>query len=150
MHALRQYVQGEMDRRGWKPVELAKRSGVSKQVLSNLLNDDRDELRMLPARDTIDGLAAAFSVDRDVLLGVVGEAMGIPVGRTVVVYDASRVPDDELLRELAHRLAAREAVQVPAPALLDELDARRRKPVPEVGAAAARRGALHRPADAQE
>lgn len=150
MHALRQYVQGEMDRRGWKPVDLAKRSGVSKQVLSNLLNDDRDELRMLPSRETVDGLAVALSVDRDVLLGVIGEAMGIPVGRTVVVYDASRVSDEDLLHELAQRLAARASGAAPAPALLDELDARRRKPVPEVGAAAARRGALHRPADTQE
>lgn len=104
MHAFRSFVQAEMDKRGWKAVDLVSRSGLSKQVVSNILNDDRDELPGRPGRQTVDSLARAFSVPSDVVLLSIGEAMGIPVASPVVIYDASRVPNDELLRVLAQRL----------------------------------------------
>ena len=104
MHAFRSFVQAEMDKRGWKAVDLVSRSGLSKQVVSNILNDDRDELSSRPGRQTVDSLARAFSVPSDVVLLAIGKAMGIPVAAPVVIYDASRVPNDELLRVLAQRL----------------------------------------------
>lgn len=104
MHALRKFVQDQMDTRNWRAADLAARSGISKQVISGLLTDDRDTVDRMPTEKTIAGLCKAFSVSRDAVLAVVGEAMGLPVGRPTVIYDASRVPNDELIRELARRL----------------------------------------------
>lgn len=117
MHALRKFVQDRMDARGWRPADLVTASGINKQVVSGLLTDDRDSIDRMPSEKTIAGLCRAFSVDRDTVLAVVGEAMGLPVARPVVVYDASHVPNDELIRELAKRLgeAGGEHVQRSAP-----------------------------------
>lgn len=104
MHALRKYVQEQMDDRGWRPADLVTASGISKQVISGLLADPRDHIDRMPSEKTIAGLCRAFSVPRQVLLAVVGEAMGLPISRPVEVADASRVSNDELIRELARRL----------------------------------------------
>jgi len=104
MHALREYIQAQLDSRGWVAADLAKHSGISKQVVSGLLNDDRASIDRLPLDSTIDGLAQAFRVERDVILAKVGEAMGLPMSRTVVVYEASGVPNDVLIQELRRRL----------------------------------------------
>lgn len=104
MHALRKFVQDQMDARNWRAADLVARSGISKQVISGLLSDDRETVDRMPTEKTIAGLCKAFSVSRDAMLAVVGEAMGLPVARPTVIYDASRVPNDELIRELARRL----------------------------------------------
>lgn len=104
MHALRTYIEAQMDRRTWSAADLVRASGISKQVISGLLNDDRPSLDRLPTDRTVSGLASAFSVDRVVILAKIGEAMGLPLNAPVVIYDASRVPNDELIRELASRL----------------------------------------------
>lgn len=106
MHAYRRFIQDEMDKRGWKATDLARASGVSKQVLSTALNDTRDQLRMMPSHETVAGLARAFGVPQRVILHKVAEAMGLPAGEEVVVYDASRVSDDELINELIRRFRA--------------------------------------------
>jgi hypothetical protein len=59
---------------------------------------------MLPSEETVAGLARAFSVSESVVLHRIGEAMGLPVHEPVQVVDATRVPDEELVRELARRL----------------------------------------------
>ena len=65
MHPYRKFIQGEMDARGWKPADLARRSGLSRQTLSKILNDDRVHLGQMPDDSTIDKLAAAFGVPTD-------------------------------------------------------------------------------------
>ncbi|UFU03475.1 helix-turn-helix transcriptional regulator [Ruania suaedae] len=118
MHAYRKFVQQQMDERGWTATELAVAGGLTKQTIHNIVTDDRDQLSQRPKQSTILGLARAFRVDPDVVLLKVGEAMGIPVERAVVTYDASRVSDEELLRLLAHRLKREEVVgnaEHPAP-----------------------------------
>lgn len=104
MHALRRFIQERMDARAWKPADLAAASGISKQVVSGMLKDDREYIDRMPSEATITGLCRAFSVEREVLLAVIGEAMGLPVSTPVYVYDASRVPNEELVRELDKRL----------------------------------------------
>lgn len=106
MHAYRAFIQAEMDRRGWKAADLATKSGVSKQVISTALRDSRDQLRMMPSKATVQGLARAFDVPDVVVLQKIAEAMGLPAGERVVVYDPAGVPDDELVREVARRLRA--------------------------------------------
>lgn len=124
MHALREYIQSQLDSRGWVAADLAKHSGISKQVLSGMLTDTRPTIDRMPLDSTVSGLARAFGVDRDVILAKVGEAMGLPTSRTVVVYEASRVPNDVLVQELRRRL--REDVmgnaEHPAPMTTDRPD----------------------------
>lgn len=105
MHALRAFIEGEMDRRGWKPVDLARHSGLSKQSISKMLADDREQLTTRIDDATAAGLARAFGTSPTVVLSKVAEAMGLPVGETVTVYAAERVSNEELLRVLAARLA---------------------------------------------
>lgn len=105
MHALRMFVQAQMDERGWTQSDLVAASGITKQVVSSLVSDARPKLDRLPQDKTIDGLARAFRVDRNVILAKIGEAMGLPVSEPVVIYDASRVPNSDLLRVLSERLS---------------------------------------------
>ena len=112
MHAYRAFVQAEMDRRGWRASDLSRASGISRQLLSTILTDTRDSLRMMPAPETVAGLARAFSVPETTILQVVAEAMGLPTGERVVVYDATRVSNAELAHEVARRLLTLEGVDV--------------------------------------
>jgi transcriptional regulator with XRE-family HTH domain len=105
VHALTRFIRDRMDQ---PPVmsqaDLAKASGLSKQVISNLCADDREQLDRLPSERTINGLAAALAGGNvDVLLTVIGEAMGLPMNR-VVTADATALSNDELLAEIARRL----------------------------------------------
>jgi transcriptional regulator with XRE-family HTH domain len=79
VHALGTYLAEQMEARGWTAAELARRSGVTKQTLYNLLDPERTTLgRMLEDR-TYSGLAAALNVPAEVLVMKAAEAMGIPV-----------------------------------------------------------------------
>lgn len=104
MHAYRKFVQDEMDKRGWTAAELSRASGLSRQNLSRLLNDDRDVLQRRPEPSTITGLARAFRMTEDQVLSYVAEAMGFKPAR-IPVSDVSALSDEELLRVLAERLS---------------------------------------------
>ncbi|WP_241680951.1 helix-turn-helix domain-containing protein [Pseudactinotalea suaedae] len=97
-----------MDKRSWTAAELVRHSGLTKQTVSNVLSDGREQLMQRPKDSTIAGLAKAFGITPDVILSAVAEAMGLPAGERVVVYDADQISDEELLRVLAQRLRGRE------------------------------------------
>ncbi|MEE6273480.1 helix-turn-helix transcriptional regulator [Georgenia sp. MJ206] len=118
MHALRAFIQEQMDARGWAPTDLARASSLSKQTVSNLLAQQDGPMTRMLRPETITGLARAFAVNELVILAKIGEAMGLPVSEPVVVYDASRVPNEDLIRVLTERLRAKEVVgnaEHPAP-----------------------------------
>src|SRR5882672_4536619 len=75
MHALRRFIQSELDNRGWQARDLVKASGPSKQLVSNLLNDDRDVMPQLPRTATLDALASAFGVTTAHVTTVAVEAL---------------------------------------------------------------------------
>lgn len=105
MHAWSRYIQEYLDAHpGKKPADLARDSGVSPQLLSTILNDPRSRLTTRPDEKTVVLLAKAMGVSPDVLLSKVGVAMGLPVNRAVVVYDASRASNEDLIQILASRL----------------------------------------------
>lgn len=107
MHALRRYVQGSLDARGWKPADLARASGMSPQLVSQLLNDERDRLSSIPKEPTIAGIAKAFGVSESVVIGHVFEALGYDLNVVRTEIDLSSLNDAQLLDELATRLVAR-------------------------------------------
>lgn len=148
MHALRRFLEDGVRRRRWNQADLARESGISKQVVSNLLGDERPTLDRLPQDKTIDGIARALEVDRSVVLAVIAQAMGLPVSEPTVVYDPSGVGDADLLRELARRLdervpagrAGAPGAVVPLAVAPDVRDVPHDRPVPLTEAWAARTG----------
>lgn len=112
MHAYRRFVQTEMDKRGWTAADLQRSSGLTKQNLSRLLRDEREQLQQRPDAATVTALASAFRVDEKLVLSHVAEAMGLPTSR-VEVAAAADLSNDELLRILAERL--RGGTHEPAP-----------------------------------
>lgn len=111
MNKLRRFIQAEMDARGWHAADLTRASGLSRQVVHNLLRDRRPELRMQPRDATVAGLAKAFNVDEKRIRYVALQAMNvIPDDRDlVIVHELRDADDDALLRELGSRLRARRA-----------------------------------------
>jgi transcriptional regulator with XRE-family HTH domain len=131
MHALRRFIQSELDSRGWQARDLVKVSGLSKQLVSNLLNDDRDILPQLPRTTTLGALARAFNVSTAHVTTVAVEALGVPgVNAPAVVHQIEEVDDEVLLRELLRRAVARgdeesapgRVVALPRPADLVEAE----------------------------
>lgn len=104
MHELGRYLQREMDKRGWKPADLSRHTGITKQTISNLLNDPREYMDQTPRRPTLEGLASGLQVPLGDVLTVAAQAIGaIPVDSTTR-SDLSQVPDEVLTHELAARL----------------------------------------------
>lgn len=137
MHELARYVQGLMDQAGWRQADLARASGVSKEVVSNLLDKRRDGMTRPPAPETIAGIARAFPgrTNEQMLWLRVAQSMGLPVGTEVTVPDPDALTDQQLLDVLARRLAARSATDDEPSATITAIDERRARPPAEKRAA---------------
>ncbi|CAM3312026.1 helix-turn-helix domain-containing protein [Tsukamurella hominis] len=111
-HPLRQFLQAQLDLRGWRQADLARRSGLSTTVLSRILKDGRPHLRRLPDASTLDALAAGLGMPIEVVRTAAARSLvdhagdGEPV--TIELTDSSV---DELLAEIRRRLTT-----APAPA----------------------------------
>lgn len=129
MHALRRFIQDEMDQRGWRPRDLARASGLSKQVVSLLVNDDRDVLPQLPRTSTLDALGRAFGVSTGHVTAVAVQALGVPdVSAPPVVHELASASDEELLRELLARAEKRmesESQEPPPAPTVEEVEEKR-------------------------
>lgn len=103
MDALQEYIRGELDARGWRQADLARASGLSPQLVSQIMHTKRRKTRI--EESTVAGLVRAFGEQHEpVIRRKVVEAMGMdpsPVQFVRTVQDAS---DEELLAELARRL----------------------------------------------
>lgn len=104
MHALQRLLRDGLARTGWNQADLARESGLSKQVVSKLLREDRAPVARLLQDKTVEGLARALRVDSGVVRAAIAEEMGLPGAEVQVVYDARGVADEDLVRELARRL----------------------------------------------
>lgn len=97
-----QWVQDQLDMRGWRQADLARASGLSSSLISQILADHRKGLHHPPAESTIQGLAKAFNVTRDEVLIQAGKALGIPTG-AVVSTDPRNITDEALIGEFVRR-----------------------------------------------
>jgi transcriptional regulator with XRE-family HTH domain len=97
-----------MDERGYKPADVVRLSGLSRQTLHSILSDSRDTIKEMPSRKTVQVLAEALRMPADQLLIAAAEAYGVPVTAPVLVPTTTDVSDAELARELLRRAAARE------------------------------------------
>ncbi|MEO6502027.1 MAG: helix-turn-helix transcriptional regulator [Jatrophihabitantaceae bacterium] len=122
MHAFRRLIQERMDERGYKPADVVRLSGLSRQTLHSILTDSRDTIKEMPSRKTVQVLAEALRMPADQLLIAAAEAYGVPVTAPVLVPTVTDVSDSELARELLRRAAAREQDGDTGPPALDLSD----------------------------
>lgn len=101
MHEYSRHVKSEMDKRKWNQNDLAKKAGLTRQVVSAIVTDNRERLTNIPSDKTMDGLAKAFGVDPTVIRASVALAMGLPV--EVKRASTSDISDSELIMELSRR-----------------------------------------------
>ena len=96
----------EAEPRHWTQADLARRSGVSPQVISKLLDEQRDRMTRPPSPETITRLAEAFGGANmeQRLWARVAESMGLPSATEVPVPDAASLSNTELISELTRRL----------------------------------------------
>lgn len=109
MHAFQRLIQARMDERGYKPADVVRLSGLSRQTLHSILTDSRDTIKEMPSRKTVQVLAEALRLPTDQLLIAAAEAYGVPVSAPVMVPSVTEVSDSELARELLRRAVSREA-----------------------------------------
>jgi len=102
MNEYQRFIQDELDRRNWRPADIEKHGGPSRQVVSSILNDKRQVLVQRPKQETIEGLATAFRIPTDTVLGHVAKAMGFPVEITAASLDD--VADEDLLDQIRKRM----------------------------------------------
>jgi transcriptional regulator with XRE-family HTH domain len=113
-----------MDERGYKPADVVRLSGLSRQTLHSILTDSRDTIKEMPSRRTVQVLAEALRMPADQLLIAAAEAYGVPVAAPVLVPTVTDVSDAELARELLRRAVDREGNGDAVPPLrLSEIDA---------------------------
>ncbi|HST46572.1 transcriptional regulator [Jatrophihabitans sp.] len=123
MHAFRSLIQARMAERGYKPADVVRLSGLSRQTLHSILTDSRDSIKDMPSRKTVQVLAEALRLPADQLLVAAAEAYGVPVAAPVLVPTVTDVSDSELARELLRRAAAREGNgNAPPPLDLTDID----------------------------
>jgi transcriptional regulator with XRE-family HTH domain len=105
MHALRQYIQDQLDERGWERADLMRRSGLSRQQVHRLLTDDRPRLPEIPDETTIMGLANAFGPRSlvDIQRAII-EAIGLGQAEDRVRVDVRYAGNNDLIEELRARL----------------------------------------------
>jgi transcriptional regulator with XRE-family HTH domain len=104
MHAFRRYLRDGLDARKWLPADFARASKLSRQLVSQLLTDDRDVLPSVPKRETILGVAKAFGTNESHVMTYVFEAMGYSIADVRAGVDLATVPSRALLEALAARL----------------------------------------------
>lgn len=102
MNEYQRFIQDELDRRHWKPADIEKHGGPSRQVVSTILNDKRQVLDHRPKQETLEGLAKAFNVRIEVVLAHVARAMGFPVSIEAVGLDEAT--DEDLLHQIRKRM----------------------------------------------
>lgn len=105
MHELGKFIQGLMDQASMDRAELVRRSGLSRQHVSDLLTNEK--LTRLPKAETFDALHRGFpGVPRNAFVLKGAEAIGIPVDPVEV--DFSKLSNETLLGILAKRLEVKE------------------------------------------
>lgn len=105
MHALRAFIEDQMQRNQWTQADLSRQSGLSRQHLSKMLADSREQLPQLPDRSTLLALANGLHVAPSVVVLRAAMACGIPVEVTEVeVPSASALSTDQLLAEVRRRI----------------------------------------------
>ncbi|WP_343466394.1 helix-turn-helix domain-containing protein [Rhodococcus aetherivorans] len=104
MHEFKRFIQQQLDARGWKQADLVRKSGLSKQHVSNMLRDTREHLGQMPDEKTIRALADGFQLPAEVVRTAASRALaGYSDEGQPLHVDIHQVPLDTLLNEIRRR-----------------------------------------------
>lgn len=104
MHEFQRFIQQQLDARGWKQADLVRKSGLTKQHVSNLLRDTREHLGQMPEEKTIRALARGFQIPTEVVRTAASRALaGYSDEGQPLHVDIHQVPLDTLLNEIRRR-----------------------------------------------
>ena len=104
MHEFKRFIQQQLDARGWKQADLVRKSGLSKQHVSNMLRDTREHLGQMPDERTIRALADGFQIPAEVVRTAASRALaGYSDEGQPLHVDIHQVPLDTLLNEIRRR-----------------------------------------------
>lgn len=93
MPALQQYLNAEIDRRGWSVREFARRAKISLSNAYLIVRDGEDNVR----RDTFENIASALFMSPAELAVAIGKGAATDDPKRVLIHAALRqVPDDQL------------------------------------------------------
>lgn len=106
-HALAEFVREQMDERGLRNRDVVEASGLSRALVSKYVTDKREVLTRLPEKGTVDGLAKAFGVSPDFLLGKAIESLGLGYTSGDFINSVKTASSTELLDEIGRRLSER-------------------------------------------
>lgn len=105
MHEFKQFIQKELDARGWRQADLVRASGLSRSLVSKLLRDDRNYLGQMPDEATLEGIAKGFAVPVDVVRTAASRALaGYSDEGHPLQVDLTVVSTDALLQEVRRRI----------------------------------------------
>jgi transcriptional regulator with XRE-family HTH domain len=107
-NALAAFLRQRIDERGLRNRDVVMASGLSRQVVSKWVADQRDHISRLPDRATLEGFARALGVPTSVLLGKAVEALGLGYTSGDFVNSVGVASDEELLAEVQRRLTRAE------------------------------------------
>lgn len=104
-HALAEFIAERMRERGLRNRDVVASSGLSRALVAKYASDKRDTLTRLPERSTLEGLSKALGVSPEFLLSKAVEALGLGYEAGDFINAVSTAPDEQLLAEIADRLA---------------------------------------------
>lgn len=94
MKKLADFLQKKMDEREWTQSDLSRVSGLSRQVINYLMTEKSKE----PTKDTVEKLAKAFKIKKDIIYQVLGVVSADPNQDPMIeaiIYETSELPRDE-------------------------------------------------------
>lgn len=107
MHEYRRFIQDNLDSRGWKLPDLMRASGLSRQLLHRVLNDNRDHLGQMPDDSTMEGIAKGFGVPVERVRTAAARSLaGYTDDGSALTLDLQDVHIDALLNEIRRRVRA--------------------------------------------
>ena len=110
-HALSTFLREQCARREMFGSVVAERFGLSRQLVSKWLTDDRQTITRLPDRATLQGFATALGVSTDFRPAKAVESTGLGYSAGDFVSSIECAEGDKLLAEIQRRLASRGQVR---------------------------------------
>lgn len=116
VHEYRRFIQSEIDARNWDSAELARRSGLHRQLIWKVLHDSRDHLGQMPKERTLEALARGFGIPIDRVRSAASRSLDGYSGEDgPVISDATRLSTDVLIEELRRRVRSDGTISVDNP-----------------------------------
>ncbi len=105
MHEYRRFIQHQLDERGWDRADLVRKSGISRQLVHNILTDDREHLGQMPEASTMEALSKGLGISVELIRTAAARSLvGYTDDGTALTIQLRDVSTDALLNEVRRRI----------------------------------------------